>query len=322
MNRPVELSVIIPALNEALHIDSLVRSINDLDDTEKEILIVDGGSTDGTPQIVNALSSENPKIRLIENPEKYVSQGFNKAFRNANGKYISLIGAHSVYPKDYFKKCIQEIQSGACEVAGGFLNQEGKTSTGKAISRCMSSKFGVGNTAFRTIKKRNYVDSVAFAVYDRKIFDQVGLLDEELVRNQDDEFHYRLNKNGFRILLLPELEVTYYVRNSIKKLFSQYYQYGYYKPLVFMKVSSGVRLRHLIPSLFVTYMATLPLMFFFTWWIVPLLIYIFLNLIFSFRAKEAWSIKFKMPLIFFVLHTAYGLGFIIGFFKWILPGKN
>lgn len=291
-------------------------SIFNLDKVEKEVLLVDGGSTDGTIEKIKALQKAQPAIHLVENPERYVSQGFNRAYQVASGQYISLVGAHAIYPPNYFSACIEAISSGECDAAGGFLIQRGKTNTGKAISHAMSSQFGVGNTAFRTVRKRAYVDSVAFAVYDRRIFDKTGLLDEDLVRNQDDEFHYRLNQAGFRILMLPELELVYFVRDSLQKLFKQYYQYGLYKPLVLKKVRSGMRLRHLIPALFVLYLLSLPMALWQPWWVIPLLLYGALALFFAIRSQEAsWRVRSLTVLVFPVLHIAYGWGFLSGLFR-------
>lgn len=308
----MKLSIIIPVLNESAHIETLLSSITQLDSVPKEIWIVDGGSQDGTKEKVQQISTFNPNVNLVDNPERYVSQGFNRAFRLSNGKYVSLAGAHAIYPPQYFSACIQAIESGSCDAAGGFLVQRGKTLMGQAIAQVMSSPFGVGDTPFRTQRKRMYVDSVAFAVYDRKVFEKAGLLDEELIRNQDDEFHYRLNRAGFRILMLPELEVIYYVRDSLSKLFSQYYQYGFYKPLVFRKVSSGIRLRHLIPSLFVLYLFTLPLALWIPLWALPIVIYILQCLCVSLATKASLPVRMRMPVVFPVLHTAYGLGFWAG----------
>lgn len=312
----VLISVIIPTLNERAHIEQLINSIDQRDDIEKEILIVDGGSDDGTPEKVLELAAIRPNLQLIHNPERYVSQGFNRAFHKSSGRYVSLVGAHATYPPRYFSKCVEAIESGACDAAGGFLVQRGKTTMGKAIGRAMSSKFGVGDTHFRTTRKRMYVDSVAFAVYDRKIFDTVGLLDEALVRNQDDEFHYRLNQAGFKMLMLPELEVIYYVRDSLSKLFSQYYQYGLYKPLVLKKVKSGMRWRHLIPASFLVYLFSLPLVLWLWWWVLPLCFYLVLCLYFSVRGLAPWSVRVRMPLVFPTLHIAYGWGFLMGLARW------
>lgn len=310
-----KLTVIIPTLNEKAYVAKLIESINLLDSVPKEILISDGGSTDGTVEEVLVMQANNPSIRLVNNPDKYVSHGFNRAYRESNSEYISLIGAHALYPPHYFSTCIEAIESGECDVAGGFLVQKGKTIMGHAIAYVMSSKFGVGNTPFRTSRKRMYVDSVAFAVYSRKVFERVGLLDEELIRNQDDEFHYRLNKAGLRILMLPEIEVVYYVRDSISKLFKQYYQYGYYKPLVLKKVSSGLRMRHLVPAMFTIYLITLPLAMWYPFWLLPIVLYIFLSIFESMRSACTLATKLRIPLVFFVLHFAYGSGFLKGLFK-------
>jgi len=311
-----QISIIIPTLNEIEHIEKLIDSISSQDNVSKEIFIVDGGSDDGTQQKVRQISQSNPYIKLIENPERFVSHGFNRAYRETTSKYISLIGAHSIYPNNYFYTCIKAIQSGECDVAGGFLLQIGKNNIGKAIARVMSSQFGVGNTEFRTIPRRMYVDSVAFAIYDRRVFDKIGLFDEELIRNQDDEFHYRLTKAGFKILMLPELEITYIVRSSLKSLFNQYYQYGLYKPLVFIKVNSGMRLRHLIPPLFVLYLFSLPLSFWQSWWLIPFVSYCLMALYFGFRGSASWEVRLLTPIFFPVLHVAYGLGFLKGIWKW------
>jgi glycosyltransferase involved in cell wall biosynthesis len=308
----VKLSIIVPTLNEAAHIEALLESIAAVDDCEKEIFIVDGGSTDGTKDKVLEIKAKNNQVHWVENPDRYVSHGFNRAFLQTSGSYVALVGAHAVYPKQYFSTCIAAIESGACEVSGGFLIHQGRGIMGAAIAVCMASEFGVGNTAFRTKRQKMYVDSVAFAVYDRQVFERVGLFDEALIRNQDDEFHYRLNAAGLRILMLPELETTYFVRASLSKLFQQYFQYGFYKPLVFKKVRKGIRARHLIPAAFVAYLMSLPVMVFWPWWGLPLGLYFGLVLFFSLSAKTSWPVRLAAMAVYSTLHIAYGWGFIRG----------
>jgi glycosyltransferase involved in cell wall biosynthesis len=311
----MKISIIIPTLNEVNHIKNLVNSIFTGDIIEKEVFILDGGSTDGTREKVLQLATDYPHLTLLDNPQKYVSHGFNKAFQLAKGEYISLVGAHAVYPQDYFTQCIHEIEAGNCDAAGGFLLQKGSLPMGQAIALAMSSKMGVGNTEFRTERKKMYVDSVAFAVYKRSVFEKVGLLDEELIRNQDDELHYRMNAAGLRILMLPDLEVVYFVRNSLSMLYKQYFQYGLYKPLVIKKVKEGLRLRHLIPAFFVSYLLFLPISFLNQLYLIPLFLYIILSFVVTLGFKEKFSIKLKSLFVFPVLHIAYGSGFIIGLKK-------
>ncbi len=312
----VTVSVIIPVLNEVNHIGQLIQSINGIDSTPKEIFIVDGGSSDGTQEKVLSLLTSNLNLKLIDNPEKYVSQGFNKTFKEVSGEYLALVGAHATYPKNYFSECIKVIEKGMCDVSGGFLVHKGQSPKGCAIALAMSSKFGVGDTDFRTNPNATYVDSVAFAVYHKKVFETVGLFDEALIRNQDDEFHYRLNAAGFRIMMLPQLKIVYFVRESFKKLFIQYYNYGLYKPLVFKKVRSGMRARHLIPSLFVIYLISLPFAFFSIVWLLPLLFYGIFTIYFGWKGINSWKAKLWTPAVFPVLHISYGLGFLNGLYKW------
>ncbi|REJ82329.1 MAG: glycosyltransferase family 2 protein [Bacteroidetes bacterium] len=305
----IQLSVICPVYNEKNYIEELIRSLLNSSPLEKEIILVDGGSTDGTREIITEWQSKHPEIILISNPLRYVSHGFNMAYRKSSGQFIAFIGAHAVYPSDYFVHALRYLKQEECEAVGGPLKQDGKSDMGKAIAYCMSSKFGVGDTEFRTSKEKKYVQSVAFAVYKREVFEKIGLMDEELIRNQDDEFHYRMNEKGLKILMVPEMQSTYYVRGSIKALFSQYYQYGYYKPLVLKKVKSGIRLRHLIPAGFVIYLLLLPFVFWYYLLFLPLAVYLSSLLIFSLRSDKHFS---KALRIYPVLHFAYGLGFLKG----------
>ncbi len=311
----LKLSVIVPAYNEVDNIGKLVQSLNGMDDLDKEIIFSDGGSSDGTREKIAEAAEKYGNIVLVDNPGRYVSHAFNHACKIAKGSYIALIGAHSVYPADYFRVCIEHLDAGLCDAAGGFLVHQGKGSTGEAIAYAMSTKFGVGDTEFRTEPEKKYVDSVAFAVYNRNVFDVAGYFDEELVRDQDDEFHYRMNSLGLRILMIPELRVTYFVRNTLRGLANQYYQYGLYKPLVFRRVASSVRARHLVPSLFVLYLTSLPLAFLNQIWLLPFALYWLLAVFFSAKSSLSLAAKCITLIIFPVLHISYGAGFLIGLIK-------
>jgi hypothetical protein len=124
-----------------------------------------------------------------------------------------------------------------------------------------------------------------------------------------------MNAAGLRILMLPELELVYFVRNSFSKLFKQYFQYGLYKPLVIKKVKQGLRLRHLVPAVFVFYLFFLPLSFLNLLFLIPLFLYILLTIVVALGFKEKFSIKLKSLFVFPVLHIAYGSGFIFGLKK-------
>lgn len=311
-----KFSIVCPALNEGKYIGDIIEAFVQHCPQPSELFIADGGSTDNTKAIVLEWTKRYENIFLINNERKFVSYAFNQCYSKAKGKYLALLGAHTHYPATFFNIALRELESGNADVVGGPLKQIGSGNWGSAIAACMSTPFGVGGTEFRVLKKRMYVDSVAFACYNRKVFEKVGLFDEQLIRNQDDEMHYRINAHGFRILMVPEMECSYRVRSTIGQLFKQYFQYGLYKPLVLKKVSSGIRLRHLVPCLFCIYLLLVPLII----WskanllLMPLILYGVLLFWFSFTLSLSLD-RVRALIVYPTLHISYGLGFIFGLFK-------
>jgi glycosyltransferase involved in cell wall biosynthesis len=311
------VSIVIPTLNEENYLSQLVESLMISENIIAEIFICDAGSTDNTIRIILELENKYSKLKYFKNTKKYVSHAFNEAYKIATGKYIALLGSHAFYPTSYIDKGLGYLESGDADVIGGPLNQQGKGENGKAIALAMSSKFGVGDTEFRTSKEKQYVDSVAFAIYRKTIFEDVGLLNESLNRNQDDELHYRIKANGYKILMVPEMESTYYVRDSFKNLYKQYFGYGFYKPLVFKLVKKGLRIRHLIPAIFVSYLFLMPFVYFIIGLFVlfPLFLYFGISIYFAINTSNSFSIRMKIILACLIIHFSYGSGFMIGLFK-------
>lgn len=316
--KPLDISVFIPILNEVNHLDSLLVSlIEGKECSAMEFFLIDGGSTDGTIDLIKSWQKKYPFIYHVHNKKKYANFAFNISYPLSKGRYIAFIGAHAEYQPNYFKLGKEYLDANKCDVVGGPLIQKGRSIKGKAIAFAMSSKLGVGNTEFRTSQKEQFVDSVAFAIYKREIFDDIGLLDEDLIRNQDDELHYRMNQYGYRILMSPGMKCVYYVRETLWGLFRQYYQYGLFKPLVFKKVRSGLRIRHLIPAGFVLYLVFLPLVGLTIGWfaLIPLCVYLLLILSTSLLSGLKTQSKIFLIVTFPTIHIAYGLGFIIGIRK-------
>ncbi len=116
----------------------------------------------------------------------------------------------------------------------------------------MGHPFGVGNAHFRIgARKPRDTDTVPFGCYRRSLFARIGMFDEELVRNQDDEFNHRIIRNGGRVRLIPDVVCYYYARGSLRKAARMFFQYGVFKPLVARKVGRFMTLRQLVPALFV-----------------------------------------------------------------------
>jgi succinoglycan biosynthesis protein ExoA len=306
------LSVVCPVYNEVGYIRNIIDFFINALPVEKELLIIDGGSNDGTREIVQAASKINSQVRLINNPDKFVPFALNAAIKECKGDVIVRLDAHTDYANDYFTRILECFDRTNADIVGGPMRAVGKNPKQRAVAIATSTPFGVGDSSFHNEVFEGFVDSVYLGAWQTSIFKITGNFDTEMLRNQDDEFHYRARSKGLKIYLDPRISSYYYPRNSFKSLFRQYYQYGLFKPLVLHKVSSGIRLRHLIPAAFVLYLISLPLIILNMYWILPLILYTILDLIFSLKAKTDFSTKMAMIIVYPILHFSYGAGFIKG----------
>ena len=322
---PPMVSVVMPIRNEAKYI---ARSLNavlmqDYPVDRFEVIVADGMSKDGTREIVQSFESRNSNVRLIDNPGKIVPTGLNAAIAQASGDIIARVDGHCEIAPDYLRRCVEHLMNDGVEGVGGSLETVGETSIAQAIAIAMSSPFGVGGSAFRTVvNKTMLVDTLAFPTYTRAIIERAGPFDEELVRNQDDEYNYRLRKSGAKILLAADVYCRYFSRSSLRSLWRQYFQYGYWKVRVMQKHPRQMRMRQSVPPLFVaTLLVSLLLMPFSVAgrWILGLAAgsYMVANLGASiFLARKRGDRLFPiLVLAFLALHLAWGLGFLAGLIR-------
>ena len=309
------ITVLCPTYNEAKYVENILTFFSESLPKNKELYIIDGGSTDGTIAIVEKWAKENNAIHLLNNPHKYVPQALNLGLKSSFGEIIVRLDAHTIYSKDYFVKIIETFEKTGADIVGGPINPVGETSIQKAIAYATSGWFGIGNSKFHDINFSGYTDSVYLGAWKREIFNDVGYFDEQMKRNQDDEFHYRAKSKGKTIYLNSEIKSTYFPRSSYKALFSQYFQYGLYKPLVIKKIKSEVKLRHLVPLFFVLYLFSLVAAIQFPLLLLPLLLYVLIDIFNSFANNQMVVVKFASIFVYPTLHLSYGLGFLLGLFK-------
>jgi succinoglycan biosynthesis protein ExoA len=238
------------------------------------------------------------------------------------------VDGHCEIDSDYVANCVKHLQSGRAEGVGGPIKTIGETLQAEAVAIAMSSKFGVGGSAFRTIDDRElYVDTVAFPGYKRETLENVGEFNEELVRNQDDEFNYRIRKMGGRILLSPDIRSRYYSRSTFKSLWRQYFQYGYWKVRVLQLHPKQMSVRQFVPFGFVFSIIVLIVLSLFlklAIWALGLVLVLYFLANISAPVKEGRKTRIvALPLIslsYLILHISYGLGFFVGLFafsnKW------
>lgn len=320
------ISILIPLHNEAGFIEYSLGAVLAQDYPLEfiEILVIDGFSTDKTREIIAQLATQHPLVRLcvIDNPGRIVPTGMNIALRETKGDIIIRVDGHCIIAPDYVRKCVEHIQKDNVDGVGGPMESIGETQMAKVIAIGMSTPFGVGNSAFRTISGKSMLaDTVPFPAYTRQIIERAGFYDEELVRNQDDEYNYRIRESGGKILLADDVRSTYFSRTSLKGLWRQYFQYGYWKVRVLQKHPHQMSLRQFVPpvfvlallfsSLFALFSDTRPLS------IIVHLTYLLANLGASLwtASRRGWFALPYLPLVFAILHLSYGLGFLLGLLK-------
>lgn len=320
------ISVIMPVRNEGAMIDVSLGSVirQDYPADKVQVLVADGRSDDDTRDRIQRLKQkfQDAQVQILDNAGLSASAGFNLGLKQATAELIVRVDGHCELPQGYLRRCARMIQERDAICVGGCVETIGQTVVARTIAKAQSSKFGVGGVSFRVgAAGARSVDTLAFGAYRRRAFEQYGGYDPELIRNQDDEFNFRLTQSGETIWMDPELVTKYFSRASFKKLWWQYFEYGLYKVRVIQKRRAIPSPRHLVPAVFVASVVSCAILGISVGNMViallPLLPYTLVNVLVSAHAARGNLRQFVLlPLAFAILHTAYGCGFIFGLWRW------
>lgn len=323
MTDEIIVSVVMPVYNEEKYIEKCIDSLllQDYPIEKMEWIFVDGCSKDQTVEILEKYQLRYPKlIKIFNNPQKIVPYAMNIGIEASCGKYIVRLDAHADYATDYISKCIYYLENTDAENVGGVAETKANGFMGNAIAKMLSSKFGVGNSQFRTNGESGYVDTVPFGAFKREVFSKYGGYDERLVRNQDNEMNFRIRKNGGKIYLSNDIHLSYYCRDSIKGISTMARKNGMWN-IIAMKLCPGsMGVRHFIPFLFVIsglglgFLGMIHSMF---WMLLglELSLYFILDVLFSIRQASNAKEFFALIILFPIFHVAYGIGSMIGLTK-------
>jgi len=293
-----------------------------------EVIVADGVSTDGTRQYLEQLCARNPRVRFLNNPGRIVSTGLNAALREARGKVIVRMDAHTIYAPDYIKQCLAVLRETGADNVGGPMRTTAVSYKERVIRAVFHSPFAVGGARSHNPDYEGYVDTVIYGCWKKSIFDRVGNFDEDLVRNQDDEHNLRIVRSGGKVYQCPRIRSWYHVRDSFRALVRQYMQYGYWKVLVIRNHRLPASIRHVVPAAFVGTLALLLFLGFF-WhpalWVAAILagFYVAAVIIASVvtAARSERKLLPLLPLAFACFHLGYGYGFIHGLLDFVIFQK-
>lgn len=329
------VSVIIPTRNEEGYLraclDSLLTGSYPME--RMEILVVDGLSDDRTPEIVQEFTQRYSAVKLLENPARAVPNAMNVGIRAARGEFIVRVDAHAHYGPDYVLQLISWLRKLDADNVGGvcIARPASEQPEARAVALIASHPFGLGGAAFRlgSAPEPMQVDTVPFGCYPRQVFDRIGLFDEALVRNQDDELNGRLVKAGGRIFLVPQIKIDHYQRPSLRKMGLMLYQYGYFKPLVAIKLGHPATWRQLAPPVFTGALLGLPLAFFFFPWTALVWAAVFgthtaANVAVSLAQSSRHGRRLFPYLLrgHLIAHLSYGFGYLRGMADFVLLRRH
>ncbi|WP_170166863.1 glycosyltransferase family 2 protein [Actinomyces bovis] len=323
------MTALLVTYNEAQHVSEALSSLlcQDYPTDMYEIIVIDGRSEDSTVEVAKSTVDNYihnnvayPQIRFLENPNRTLAAGWNRGFEQAKGRYVVRIDAHSTVGIDFLSTAVRSMKEHPCAAVGGRLETVASTQMGIAMRNVVSSRFGVGNSTFRVSNRPGYVDTVVYGLYDRKWFDSVGGFDESLQRSQDLEFHLRITNAGGRFYFDPRITATYFPRSTLTGLTRQAFGNGYWNMVLLRRSGSGLAIRHVVPLLFVLALSLsviigamyLPVF----WGLVGVLaVYGTLACISALRMSRNASVVGLTMLGYFVFHSSYGIGSIVGLLR-------
>lgn len=318
------VSIIVPCYNEENTIQHLLNGI--LSQTypldKLEVVISDGLSTDRTVEVIEAFQKQNSqlKITVTKNQAKTIPSGLNQAIRESRGDLIIRLDAHSMPIKEYVARCVSAHQNQKGDNVGGVweIRPSENTWVADSISYAAAHPLGVGDAMYRLNAKAGAVDTVPFGSFYKSLIEKIGAFDETLLANEDYEFNTRVRQTGGIVYLDPSIRSVYFSRSTLKKLFIQYWRYGFWKLKMLKRYPNTIRWRQALPPLFVLSLIGLSVLS--LWWqsavyllAAQLFLYFFILGLAGLQlaiGKKKGYLVLGVPLAIFTMHFAWGAGFL------------
>lgn len=321
-----DVAIIIPTLNEENFISHCINSIikQSLNFTNMDIMVIDGGSTDKTLEIVRSYQKQYKNIRLLDNKKKIQSIAFNIGIKNSDAPYLIRLDAHATYNKDYISLCIETLKEnknignvgGRCKILP--FNHTIWAETNAILNH---SRFGIGGAAFRVSTVEHETDSVPFGAFPRKVIEEIGGMREDLPRGEDNEYNSRIRKAGYKVLFNPCIISSYYARPTFKTSCKQMFNNGESIGYLYYIDKEAIGIRHLVPFIFVlcgiiSIITSILWNPFYYILATGALLYFTTDILASIIASKK-NRKCIIPLfvLFFFVHVSYGIGTINGLIK-------
>lgn len=314
------VSAVIPVLNEGPYLRQCLEAVLQQDYPAEciEVIVADGGSVDGSREIVRDFALRDERVRLVENPRRRASAGLNAAIAAARGEYIVRVDGHTIIAPDYVSRCVALLtENPQVGSAGGSISPVGETALGQAIALALHSPFSMGGAPFRHARRAGPVDTVYLGSFRRQDLLEIGLYNASLGANEDYELHYRLRRAGRLVWFDPRIRSHTFTRRTLTQLARQYLRYGYWKGQVMVLHPASTSQRHILALMGTLCFVLAALAAFLgrpAWLLCLLALYALLNLGFSVRLGWPWKSRAAvlLPLVFVTMHVCWGAGLLAG----------
>ena len=324
----MKISFIVVAYNAAGSLGALLEDLlaQTIPHEQIEALLVDSASTDATRAIMLDFAKAAPfEVKVLDNPKRWLASGINVALGAATGDAIIRLDAHARIPKDFLENNLRALERGE-DIVGGCVLGGAPSGAWESVLRTVdTSRFCGGAAPFRNGGEARYVDTLAYALYRREVYDKVGLYDERLRRTEDNDMHYRMRKAGYRFYFSPDIVSYHAARATMRGQLRQKWGNGYWIGRTMRIQPRCFAPRHLIPALFVLALLAGLLLLPLSVWPLLLLLFAYLacDLVFAVRgalSQETGRLLalLTLPLLFPAVHVVYGVGTLAG----LLSGKE
>ena len=324
----IKISFIVVAYNAQAPLRDLLDDLlhQTLPSEQLEALLVDSASSDGTADVMRDFASRAPfEVKLLSNPRRWLASGINVALAVATGKAIVRLDAHARIPKDFLERSLRALERGE-DIVGGRVEGAQPSAPWEGVMRALdTSRFCGGAAPFRNAGEARYVDTLAYALYRREVYDRVGLYDERLRRTEDNDMHYRMRRAGYRFYYSPDIVSTHAARATLRGQLRQKWGNGYWIGRTMRIQPRCFAPRHLVPALFV--LALLACLLLLSVTRLPLcallLAYALCDIAFAVQGALCQKLGralclIALPFLFPAVHLVYGAGTIAGLLS---PGK-
>jgi succinoglycan biosynthesis protein ExoA len=256
--RADRVSVIVPMLNEAGHVENLVADLAAQDYAGAlEVIVADGGPSDGSVEkLEQAARRAGLDLTVVDNPRRWVAPGLNRCLEHATGELVVRLDCHARYPPDYLSACARVSRETGAANVGGLFTVRGGTPLERAFACALDSPFG-GHNWTRRREERHDADTVFCGAFRRDALERAGRYDESLAVTEVEDLNTRLRRLGERVVFDPTIRLIYIPRGSLRRVVVQYYRYGLWKVPVVVKHRQVVSARSLVPLAFVGSLALL-----------------------------------------------------------------